>query len=223
MMKRLLNACLVVLLAFGLTPPGAPAVAATSVAPGAWSPTGSMGMPRVAHTATLLPDGRVLVVGGAASTGPEPVVLASAELYDSAGGTWSPTAPMSLPRGGHTATLLQDGRVLVAGGDGDPASWASAEIYDPVTETWSSTGALQVGRALHSATLLQDGRVLVAGGIASDRSSTELYDPATGTWSQTGSLTTGRDSHTATLLPDGRVLVVGGYGDTGFLASTEIY
>ena len=113
------------------------------------------------HTATLLPDGQVLVTGGG---------QASAEIYDPARGTWSPTTSMSTARSGHTATLLQDGRVLVSGGSvswGPPDSITtstSAEIYDPALGTWSQTGSMTTEREMHTAILLLDGQVLVSGG-----------------------------------------------------------
>ena len=97
-------------------------------AAGTWSLTGSMSVDRYVHTATLLPDGRVLVSGGATNSGLD--VLASAEIYDPALGTWSPTGSMSTPRYGHTATLLPDGRVLVSGGF-TIGALSSAEIFGP--------------------------------------------------------------------------------------------
>ncbi len=129
-----------------LTP--APPVSATG-----WSATGNMTDFRTGHTATLLNDGRVLVVGGP-----------GAELYNPTTGTWSVTGSMTTPRAWHTATRLADGRVLVAGGDGAPSSVSSAEIYDPATGTWSVTGSLARGRRDHTATVLTSGQVLVAGG-----------------------------------------------------------
>src|SRR2546425_753872 len=126
----------------------------------------------------------------------------------------------------HTATLLANGQVLVAGGEGDVGTPTSAEFYDPVMGIWSVTGDLNTPRNQHSATLLTNGQVLVVGsevGIPD----TELYDPDTGTWTVTGMLHTRRSwGHTATLLPDGKVLVTGGYLGVPnylFLASAELY
>jgi hypothetical protein len=181
-----------------------------------WSPTGSMSVSRHHHTATLLPDGRVLVSGG--SDGSEFGVLGSAEIYDPALDTWSPTGSMGVSRFYHTATLLPDGRVLVSGGSDDSGVLGSAEIYDPARGTWSPTGSMGGPRHSPSATLLQDGRVLVSNG-----SSAEIYDPARGTWSPTGSMSVSRDHHTATLLLDGRVLVTGGLSTSNTWASAEIY
>ena len=165
-------------------------------ATGTWSATGDMTVARPrGHTATLLADGRVLVVGGAAINEPIP----SAELYAPGTGTWTATAPMVEVHGrGHTATLLPDGRVLVVGGDQAGTKQAGAELYDPATGSWSATGEMIVRRWYHTATLLPDGRVLVAGTvrrngmtISEDENpqSAELYDPDTGTWSATGRLT----------------------------------
>jgi Kelch motif/Galactose oxidase, central domain len=189
-----------------------------------WIPTGSLNTPRWGHTATLLPNGKVLVVGGG-----------SAELYDPATGTWTGTASLNTVRDSQTATLLQNGKVLVAGN-------SSAELYDPATETWSITGSLNIARSSYTATLLQNGKVLAAGGWGTDDSlaSAELYDPSTGTWSVTGSLIDdnqshgfslmgtgpGRYGHTATLLQNGKVLVAGGSNDgdlASTLASAELY
>ena len=199
-------------------------------ATGTWSPTGSLTTPRTFHTATLLPTGKVLVVGG---DNFNDGILASAELYDPATGIWSPTGPLTTARASQTATLLPTGKVLVVGGVNDNGDHlASAELYDPAANgglgTWSSPDSLTTARMYHTATLLPTGKVLVVGGTSdsfSTLASAELYDPATGTWSPTGSLTTVRGFHTATLLDTGKVLVVGGDTGTGsgVLASAELY
>ena len=185
---------------------------------GSFSPTGSMSTARDSQTATLLADGRVLIVGGVA---PQPdgllASLATAEVYDPRTGTFSSTGSMSTPRSDHTATLLPDGRVLIAGGydfqnsTGDAVQ--TAELYDPRTGTFSQTGSMSMSPADHTATLLADGRVLIVGADESSATflpSAELYDPGTGTFTPSGSKTTAPDFHTATLLTDGRVLIAGG-------------
>jgi hypothetical protein len=195
-------------------------LAGPAAAAGVWTPTGALAAKRQLHTATLLPDGRVLVAGGLGA-----FYLSSAELYDPASGAWTPTGSMAAARGYHTATLLHDGRVLVVGGSGSGAAFSSAELYDPASGAWTPTGSMAAARRLHTATLLPDGRVLVAGGTAgaSPIASAELYDPRSGAWTTTGSMAIAREAHTATLLPDGRVLVAGGYGPVGVRSSAEIY
>jgi hypothetical protein len=132
---------------------------------------------------------------------------------------------MNTARERHTATLLPDGRVVVAGGYSLSGGYlASAEAYDPSTGAWSPTGSLNAARSEHTATLLPNGYVLVVGGYNGDYlASAELYDPVSGAWSTTGDLNTGRSEHTATLLPDGRLLVAGGWDGINTLASAEVY
>jgi hypothetical protein len=131
---------------------------------------------RVAHAATRLNDGRVLVIGGTdnSSCGLSCTGLASAELYDPATGEFSPTGSMSDPGMSGTATLLSDGRVLVAGGRSTSGPLAGAELYDPATGRFSRTGSLVTARDEDTATPLPDGRVLIAGGSPT---SAELYQP----------------------------------------------
>ncbi|MHC1727683.1 MAG: kelch repeat-containing protein [Syntrophobacteraceae bacterium] len=190
-------------------------------APGTWGGTGSMLTGRTEHTATLLPDGRVLVVGGHNNVG---VFLNSAELYDPLTMTWSAAAPLlGAGRTDHTATLLPDGKVLVAGGYTSVIGVsADAEIYDPAPGTWSTAGSPD--RYGHTATLLLSGKVLVVGGVGggSYLADAMLYDPATGSWGATSPMSTTRNQHSATLLPNGKVLVAGGqHGES--LSSAEIY
>jgi N-acetylneuraminic acid mutarotase len=172
-----------------------------------------------AHTATLLPDGRVLVAGGADTITIRGSDTAAAEIFDPVTGRWTATSSMSEARPGHTATLLANGEVLVAGGRG---ATTSAELYDPATGRWHATGEMLDGRANHTATLLLDGRVLVVGGgdASGELGTAELYDPGTGTWSPAAAPPAdliGRPltflGHTATRLPDGTVLITGGWHD----------
>ncbi len=192
-----------------------------------WTLTGSMGVARASQTATLLPDGRVLVVGGFNTTG----ILASAEIYDPRTGLWTATGQLHVARAYHTSTLLPDGSVLVVGGLGQTGSaLSSAEVYSPRTGTWKLTGSMRAGRASQTATLLADGRVLVAGGVSGKADqvldSAEVYNPRLGSWASTGRLASARAGHTATLLQNGQVLVVGGQHTLtpdAVLASAEVY
>jgi hypothetical protein len=188
-----------------------------------WSFTGSLNTGRVDHTATLLPNGMVLVAAG--FTGMS-TPSATAELYDPSSRTWTATGSLNTARFDHTTTLLPNGMVLVAGGGF--GSLASAELYDPASGTWTATGSLNIPRVSHTATSLPNGMVLVAGGYDNSNprrfiylASAELYDPASGAWTATGSLNTARYAHTATLLLNGMVLVAGGSGSHGTLASAE--
>ena len=137
---------------------------------------------RYMHTATLLPNGKVLIAGGRSSGGQ---AVSSAELYDPAAGTFSITGPMSAARAYHTATLLPNGKVLIIGGFTSDSAvvLSSAELYDPVTGTFTDTAEMSVTRNAHVAVLLRNGKVLVAGGgldnVTATLSSAELYDPST--------------------------------------------
>ena len=177
------------------------------------------------HTATLLANGQVLIVGGIGDSD----VLSSTERFDSAVGTWNRTGNLITERVNHTGTLLTNGLVLVAGGDNYNAGGAlsNAETFNPGTMSWTATGSLNNVRVYHTATLLPNGKVLVAGGAPDffdTLSTAELYDPATGQWSLTGAMSTARASHTATLLPNGKVLVTGGAPTYyGAMSSAELY
>jgi PKD repeat protein len=154
---------------------------------------------------------------------------ASATTDTTVSGTWSLTGSMSTPRVYHTATLLQNGNVIVSGGrDASGVALASSEVFDPATGEWASTGSLNVARDQASAVLLSDGKVLVAGGEAApyqDLTSAELYDPASGAWSLTGSMQEPRVDFEMQVLQDGTVLAFGGYRQNtyGVTATAELY
>ncbi len=196
-------------------------------ATGRWRRTGALSTARILHTAALLADGRVLVVGGASRNH---APLATAEIFDPETGRWTEVAPMSEARIQHTLTVLADGRALVVGGSPHPLISSGAEIFNPSTGEWTQAAPLPEARKAHTATRLQDGRVLVAGGIGSGDppgtgeflSSAIIYDPATDAWIETAPMSVPRVGHTATLLDDGRVLVAGGLGPDA-AATAEIY
>src|SRR5437773_2566641 len=140
-----------------------------------WLSTGNLNTARVNHTATLLPNGKVLVVGGSTNDGNR---LDSAELYDPATGTWAVTDRLNASRAGHTATLVPNGQVPVVGGAQTFSTLDTAELYDPATGTWTRTNPPAANRFDHTATLLQTGKVLIAGGASQGFAiGAELYDP----------------------------------------------
>ena len=193
---------------------------------GKFQPTGEMTIQRVGQVAALLRSGKVLIAGGWIGHG----CTDSAELYDPATGKFTPlSSRMTTRRGDANATLLANGDVLITGGsDHDtPGGIASAEVFHPDTLIFQTTGTMHDGRVSHTSTLLEDGRVLIAGGRG-DRvnASAELYNPKTGRFTETGSLITARYKHTAGLLSDGRVLIAGGSDERdwqGSLSSAETY
>lgn len=200
-----------------------------------FEPTASLGEARYGHTASLLPDGKVLIAGGIGGGDDLASLrsLATAETWDPVTGRFATGAPLAEARAIHSATVLDDGRVLLAGGRRIPASGhqdplgilATAELWDPATAVSTPVGSLVDARFGHTATRLADGRVLIVGGQdgSGNLGSAELWDPATGTATRVGALADARSGHTATLLRDGRVLVVGGLGTPGELASTELW
>lgn len=197
-------------------------IGACSAPPGAIAPIEPTTVPRAAHTATLLDDGRVLLVGGCTTAGCGGQARgADSEFFDPDTRRFSSGPPMTVPRAGHTATSLEDGRVLFTGGyaaEGRPPH-ASAELYDPASDTFSPTGGMIHPRGSHTATLLTDGRVLIVGGHSGEGvvDTVEIYDPATGRFRAVASLPGPRATHAATRLPDGSVLVVGGQNHQGDL------
>ena len=175
---------------------------------GSWTPTAQMTSMRSSHTATLLPNGKVLVTGG---VGANPESFFSTEIYDPVSNQWSQGAIMNEPRVQHAATLLNTGQVLIIG--------RLAERFDPATNKTTPTGPMVSRRtSVPATTLLPDGRVLVTGG--SDRTgagggplaAAELYDPRNNTWAAAAPMSSARFDNTATLLPNGQVFVIGSEG-----------
>jgi hypothetical protein len=190
---------------------------------------GTLQVARAGHTATLLGDGTVLIVGGTVTPTPpstNPFTFV-AELYSPITGTFTQLANSpNFARSGHTATLLGDGTVLIAGGisqagSGPEFSVLPAEIYNPTTQTFTLAGSLNVARQAHTATLLANGQVLIASGLDN---TAELYNPVTHIFTNTGSLNTARQNASATLLSSGKVLIAGGLvsGATG-IGTAELY
>ena len=204
-----------------------PAITGTSnsigVAVSRFKSAGDMETPRVLHTATLLSNAKVLIAGGVSTLAPPFAPLDTAELFDPTSASFAPTGTMTTARVGDTATLLGNGKVLIAGGNAGDS--ATAELYDPSTGMFTLTGSMTTARESHTATLLKNGTVLIAGGsdMGDALATAELYDPATGMFTLTGSMTTARESHTATLLSDGKVLIAGGFGKAGDIVTAELY
>src|ERR1039458_8584986 len=195
------------------------------------SPTGNLQDGREFHTATLLPNGKVLVAGGAHQDSYCLAGIASAELYNPAVGSFALTGSMTIGRYAQTSTLLPTGKVLVAGGFSsdsdcfelnDTPALTTTDLYDPSNNSFAPTGNMAEERAGHTATLMTNGKVLIAGGdnmgggvlpfFWVDGSVTaEVYDPATGLFTSTGNMVTPRVGQTATLLANGDVLIAGGW------------
>jgi Kelch motif/Galactose oxidase, central domain len=179
---------------------------------------------RAGHTATLLSDGRVLIVGGCATDGCTTAEGSPTTEYFVAGQGFTPGPELIQPRQGHSATLLSDGRVLIVGGWSREGTGPldSAEVYDPATSRFEPAGSLGVPRGGHVAVALRDGRVLIAGG--EDTTSAELFDPERNEFTPAAPMPEPRFAAPAIALADGRVLVVGGRdsADT-VLASALLY
>ncbi len=228
----------------GASPPDAPqssdagspkddvAAARTAVA----TELGSLQDSRVSHSATLLNDGRVIVVGGMEETFNP---LRTAEIFDPVSLQWSPAGEMSQGRSEHAAVLLPDGRVMVTGGlDENISLIATTEIYDPETGLWTDYGSMRSMRRGHYTLPLPDGKVVVVGGVGQTLGglgilanisevgalvSTEIYDPVANKWSKGDDMREGHSGGLAILLDDGRVLISGGYNQGEALASSEIF
>jgi hypothetical protein len=187
---------------------------------GTFTATGSTSVARPWGTATLLKDGKVLLAGGkivspALSTSSN----ATAEIFDPATGTFAPTGSMNVARSEHTATLLANGNVLIAGGvDSSGNATSTAELFDEQTGVFTLTRNMVTARCGHTETRLSDGKVLLTGGLTAsvlaakkaDLSSAELFDPSNETLTIAGNMEIQRSQHTATLLKNGEVLITGG-------------
>lgn len=215
-----------------------------------WTPTLPTASARMTHTATQLADGRILVVGGR-NNEDSYLVLPTAEIYDPRTGGWTDAKPMAYARFGHSATLLETGEVLVAGGLGHPVTdcdpapcpevpLQSVELYDPLENAWREAAPLAVERFFHTATLLTEGcagecgKVLAVGGERNggaktaavesfDRTGTTLVDGRhlLGTWSARSNLNVARVGHTATMLESGQLLIAGGRKRPEIFDSTD--
>jgi hypothetical protein len=212
---------------------GCSALFTTTNAPRHENPAGQllllppMKEPRASHTATLLPNGEVLLAGGfhKGLDGASQLYSSTTERYDPKARVFRAAASLSEARCGHSATLLPNGKVLIAGGFNQRGILSSAELYDPSSDSFSAAGHTTVARGSFTATLLTDGRVLfVGGGARTPINDAEIYDPATNQFTKTGSLLRARLGHTATLLQDGRVLILGGLvGRDDVTRSAEIF
>jgi hypothetical protein len=196
---------------------------------------GSMSDGRVYDTATLLNDGTVLLTGGLDTAGgASGTPVATAEIYSPTTDSFALTGPMTTGRFFHTATLLQNGMVLITGGLNNGQPLATAEIYSPIAKTFSSAGTMTIARMGHTATLLGSGKVLIAGGASTffggpATNAAELYDPSSGRFAATNPMISPRSAHTATLLPKGQVLIAGGAsafyrsGTSNSLSAAELF
>ncbi|MGC1617315.1 MAG: kelch repeat-containing protein, partial [Candidatus Acidiferrum sp.] len=190
--------------------------------------TGSMNTARRNHMVLALPNGKILVTGGAGNADGSGV-LASAELYNPVDHTFMTVGPMTAARGDHTMTLLLNGKVLITGGFNDTDVIASAELFDPSSNTFTAVPVpMTTPRAEHAATLLANGTVLITGGNNDNGvsvNSAEIYDPVANTFTATANVMNSvRQAHHADLLPNGQVLISGGLDSTNnALASAEIF
>lgn len=199
---------------------------------GTFKTVGNLRRNYFSQTATLLRDGRVLITTSNEDDDEPQTNNCCADVYDPATGAFSSTGVQAIPgASGRTATVLRDGKVLLAGGSFGfyLGRTSSAELYDPSTGTFSAGNRMTAPRDRHTATLLSDGTVLITGDAPA-----ELYDPTAGAFASAGNMTTARRSHTATALPDGTVLITGGFGggdrelgvlfsEPRFEASAELY
>jgi MYXO-CTERM domain-containing protein len=188
----------------------------------AWVSTGSMAVPRFSHTATLLADGRVLVVGGSQTNGK--TAAQTAEVYDPSTSTWATVGKLAETRDSHTAARLADGRAIVVGSlHGNLGGrTASTELYDPTQGTFSPGPSMAVARGQHAMAQTSTGALVVVGGVGpGSNNRVEILDPAAVAWTNAG-VTVGRQAPVAVALADDRVLVAGGYADAGNTSAVEL-
>lgn len=210
-----------------------------------WTTMAPLSVPRLGSTLTLLTNGNVLVTGGtsaetASGAGGGQTIRpdATAEVYNVAANRWTTTSgAMSSPRFEHTATALDDGRVLIVGGQGPPisgvaAALATTEIYDPAVDSFRKSNDMSDARFNHTALKMPDRTVMVVGGAGGQNgdvslSTAEVFNPGDGSWTTVGALTGSRSGHVAAVYPDGRVVVAGGEsvtrGNRRSLNSAEIF
>ncbi|MBJ7469758.1 MAG: hypothetical protein JHD16_00570 [Solirubrobacteraceae bacterium] len=193
-----------------------------------WRSAGSMNVARSEFGYARLPDGKVLVAGGATSTG----WTGQSELYDPATGAWTPTGAMQTPRidpgADFQLPVLPDGRVVYAGGYPSVAATTSVEIFNPQTGAWSTAAPMSQGRSGYAWSILPDGRLLVAGGSlnaggTAATASVEIYDPQSNTWAAGPSMATARYNGAFVTLRDGRLMVISGWTSTAAPTNAEIY
>ena len=177
-----------------------------------------LGVARTSHTATLLTNSELLVVGGENQNG----FVTEAEIYDPATGSFSVSGNLNTPRADHSATRLADGRVLIAGGRGNLGPLNTTEIFDPTSGAFTNGPNLNSARAGHSATKLDDGRIVFAGGDTTG--GIEILDAVAGASSSASAMSGARSMHSAAVMLDGRILFVGGRDAAGnSLSSGEIF
>lgn len=200
----------------------------TSIVVITWRPTGSMSLARSEFGYARLPDGKVLVAGGATSTG----WTGHSELYDPATGAWTPTGAMQTPRidpgADFQLPVLPDGRVLYAGGYPSVAATTSVEIFNPQTGAWAAAAPMSQGRSGYAWSVLPDGRLLVAGGSLNSggtaaTATVEIYDPQSNTWTAGPSMATARYNGAFVTLQDGRLMVISGWTSASAPSTAEIY
>jgi outer membrane protein assembly factor BamB len=191
---------------------------------GTWSLTDTLNGIRQSHAVTVLQDGRLLSTGGCYyGTGMQ--YLASCDIYDTVTSDWIACNPMSIGKYWHTATLMTDGRVLVAGGRDSTGFTSDCEVFDPSTGLWAPIASMIVQKGRHTSTLIESNSILVTGGenATGILSFGEVYNVLTGQWTLAGQMSSVRSLHSATLLPGSRTLIIGGTDGTFSLPSCEMY